>query len=329
MTKLILNLYTNLHKTISKSFIHKALQEALENNSQKVLSTDASCISSFKSLLSKSMVPITSSEKTTVNSLKSLLQTDSIELSLDDKFHEQILKLAKKKGLRIKESNPKKTPRFLYHLTTKENYANMLQTGEINPSSDKLCGQNIFMFDMINFFKRWTKQFEGGALAKSIDKMLLCKMVGKKDTSIVLLRIPTKSMNIEKLCIRSQDALFTAGDYVLQTQKSLLNKYNCASIAELLEIIKNDEKALHVTNVYKLSIQANLTSAKINGKIFARNKKDGDSYRYGKMTHKLKKLFNDVKLSQKQRQTIPVICDSDGILWVPGFSVRATSSPFR
>ena len=65
MTKFILNLYTNLHKTRSKSFIHKALQEALENNSQKVLSTDASCISSFKSLLSKSMVPITSSEKTT------------------------------------------------------------------------------------------------------------------------------------------------------------------------------------------------------------------------------------------------------------------------
>ena len=244
MTKLILNLYTNLHRTRNKTFIHKALQETLENNSQKVLGTDTSCISSFKSLLSKSMVPITSSEKTTVNSLKSLfLQTDSIELSLDDIFHEQILKLAKKKGLKIKESNPKKKPRFLYHLTTKENYANMLQTGEINPSSDKLCGQNIFMFDMINFFKRWTKQFEGGVYAKSIDKMLLCRMVGKKDSTIVLLRIPTKSMNIEKLSIRSQDALFTAGDYVLDTQKTLLDKYNCASTTELLEIIKKDEKA--------------------------------------------------------------------------------------
>ena len=85
---------------------------------------------------------------------------------------------------------------------------------------------------------------------------------------------------------------------------------------------KNDENSLYVTNVYKLSIQANLTSAKINGKMFARNKRDGDFYRYGKMTHKLKKLFNDAKLSQKQRQTIPVICDEDGILWVPGFSVR-------
>lgn len=274
MTKLILNLYTNLHKTRSKTFIHKALQETLENNSQKVLSTDASCISSFKSLLSKSIVPITSSEKTTVNSLKSLfLQTDSIELSLDDIFHEQILKLAKKKGLKIKESNPKKNPRFLYHLTTKENYANILQTGEINPSSDKLCGQNIFMFDMINFFKHWTKQFEGGALAKSIDKMLLCKMVGKKDTSIVLLRIPTKSMNIEKLRIRSQDALFTAGDYVLQTQKYLLNKYNCASMAELLEIIKNDEKAFYeVFDWYKKARHLSLGAPAGMNKLLAERK---------------------------------------------------------
>ena len=85
---------------------------------------------------------------------------------------------------------------------------------------------------------------------------------------------------------------------------------------------KNDEKLSSVTNVYKLSIQANLTSAKINGKIFARNKRDGDFYRYGKMTHKLKKLFNDAKLSQRQRRTVPVLCDDDGILWVPGFSVR-------
>ncbi len=85
---------------------------------------------------------------------------------------------------------------------------------------------------------------------------------------------------------------------------------------------KNDQNALSVTNVYKLSIQANLTSAKINGKIFARNRRDGDFYRYGKMTRKLKKLFNDAKLSQEEKQTIPVICDSDGILWVPGFSVR-------
>ena len=53
-----------------------------------------------------------------------------------------------------------------------------------------------------------------------------------------------------------------------------------------------------------------------------RNKKDGDSYRYGNMTHKLKKLFNDRKLSEKEKRSIPLLCDAQGIVWVPGFSVR-------
>ena len=44
-----------------------------------------------------------------------------------------------------------------------------------------------------------------------------------------------------------------------------------------------------------------------------RSKKDGDSYSYGKMTHKLKKLFNDKSVPKKFRPQIPVICDEDGI----------------
>jgi tRNA(Ile)-lysidine synthase len=85
---------------------------------------------------------------------------------------------------------------------------------------------------------------------------------------------------------------------------------------------ENDEKAKQLKNVYKLSIRANLSSAKIDGSLYVRNKRDGDSYRYGNMTHKLKKLFNDRKLSEKEKRTIPLLCDAQGILWVPGFSVR-------
>lgn len=85
---------------------------------------------------------------------------------------------------------------------------------------------------------------------------------------------------------------------------------------------ENDEKSKQLKNVYKLSIRANLSSAKINGNLYARNKKNGDSYRYGNMTHKLKKLFNDKKLSEKEKRTVPLICDDDGIVWIPGFPVR-------
>jgi tRNA(Ile)-lysidine synthetase-like protein len=75
-------------------------------------------------------------------------------------------------------------------------------------------------------------------------------------------------------------------------------------------------------NVYKISIQANLRSAIIDGELYLRPKMDGDSVYYGGMSHKLKKLFNDRKIPPAIRPSIPILCDSRGVVWVPGFGVR-------
>ena len=76
------------------------------------------------------------------------------------------------------------------------------------------------------------------------------------------------------------------------------------------------------SNVYNFSIQANLSSAIIKGRLYFRPKKDGDSVYYGGMTHKLKKLFNDRKIPIADRKSMPVLCDDAGVVWVPGFGVR-------
>ena len=52
--------------------------------------------------------------------------------------------------------------------------------------------------------------------------------------------------------------------------------------------------------------------------LFARPRKAGESYRFGGMTRKLKKLLCGADLAAKTR---PVICDANGILWLPGFPV--------
>lgn len=75
-------------------------------------------------------------------------------------------------------------------------------------------------------------------------------------------------------------------------------------------------------NIYKKSIQANLRSAIINGRLYFRPKKDGDTIYYGGMTHKIKKLYNDRKIPKSLRDRIPLLCDESGVLWVPGFGVR-------
>ena len=72
-------------------------------------------------------------------------------------------------------------------------------------------------------------------------------------------------------------------------------------------------------NIYKSSIRTELNSDKIKHILFVRSRADGDSWVYGGMTRKLKKLCNDRKLGKAERDSLPVVCDDDGILWVPGF----------
>ncbi|MBO5789725.1 MAG: tRNA lysidine(34) synthetase TilS, partial [Clostridia bacterium] len=76
------------------------------------------------------------------------------------------------------------------------------------------------------------------------------------------------------------------------------------------------------SNVYKIAIKANLSSATIKGSLYVRARKEGDAYRYGSMTHSVKKLFSQKRLKGIPKEEIPILCDDAGILWVPGFSAR-------
>ena len=101
----------------------------------------------------------------------------------------------------------------------------------------------------------------------------------------------------------------------------------CEGITDLsplnaIFILSNGKKAETFSNVYKNSIQANLSSAIINGNLYLRSKKDGDTVYYGGMTHKIKKLFSDAKIPRSKRSLIPILCDESGVVWVPGFGVR-------
>ena len=87
-------------------------------------------------------------------------------------------------------------------------------------------------------------------------------------------------------------------------------------------ILSDDKTFENYSNIYKISIQQQIPSDIIDDGLCVRSKKDGDSYVFGGMTRKLKKLFNDRKISPSQRQNIPVISDKNGIVWVPGFKVR-------
>ncbi len=75
-------------------------------------------------------------------------------------------------------------------------------------------------------------------------------------------------------------------------------------------------------NIYKLSTLRSFAFDKIKGTLVIRNRLDGDSYTFGGMKRRVKKLFIDKKMSLSEKSAIPIFCDDDGIIWIPGFPVR-------
>ncbi len=73
----------------------------------------------------------------------------------------------------------------------------------------------------------------------------------------------------------------------------------------------------HQQNIYKLLINATLNFATIEGTMVARARRSGDRIRSGGIHRRVKKLFCDAKIPVADRSFSPVICDRNGILWIP------------
>ncbi len=61
---------------------------------------------------------------------------------------------------------------------------------------------------------------------------------------------------------------------------------------------------------------------KFEGRLYVRNKIDGDKIVCGKMSKKVKTLFCDKHIPSHHRDKIPLICDDNGILYIPTVATR-------
>ncbi len=85
-----------------------------------------------------------------------------------------------------------------------------------------------------------------------------------------------------------------------------------------------DDKA---GNIYNLSIHKAMSFGKIKGSLFIRFRNDGDIFRYGGMNRKVKKIMSEKKIPADRRDRIPMLCDDEGIIWIPGFPLRDGMAP--
>ncbi|MGM9637522.1 MAG: tRNA lysidine(34) synthetase TilS [Eubacteriales bacterium] len=89
------------------------------------------------------------------------------------------------------------------------------------------------------------------------------------------------------------------------------------------KIGEEEEKSIkEKQNIYKLFIHRSFAFDKIGvDDLLVRNKADGDRIRYGGISRSVKKLFWEMKVPVEKRGKVPVVCQNDEILWIPGFPV--------
>ncbi len=75
-------------------------------------------------------------------------------------------------------------------------------------------------------------------------------------------------------------------------------------------------------NVYKNSTRTYLDPAIIKGSLTARSRRAGDVILQGGMHKDVRKLLSAHHVPLEMRDTLPIICDEDGILLIPGITLR-------
>lgn len=82
------------------------------------------------------------------------------------------------------------------------------------------------------------------------------------------------------------------------------------------------EKLENINFVYKVSTKTLLNTDKIKGNLYARRRAAGDVILHGGMHKSIKKLFCDRGIVPDARVVLPLICDDDGVVYVPFIGVR-------
>ena len=110
----------------------------------------------------------------------------------------------------------KKVPRYIYHFTNEHAYNSMLKDGFIRTSENDpyIKKQGVHFIELSNFMKFWKEHKDWGEPGETLQKSLLRNVVRwirsyfTEKNNLVVLRIPTASLDIDKLKIRSQHEFF-------------------------------------------------------------------------------------------------------------------------
>lgn len=240
--------------------------------------------------------------------------TDNTNLSTD--YSRNFLRLDILPRLkRITASPEDMISRFSSNLRSDDDYIRSVADDFIIQHKEILCSDLRVLHDAV-FARVISTMSLSGGVTVSQKQLLSIKENLNKNNFKVSLTGGEFICEYSRCRIDSSDCENYDYHFILNNGINVIDEYDCDF---LLTSGEADKSSL---NVYKISIQQNLSSAIIDGELYLRPKKDGDTVYYGGMNHKLKKLYNDRKIPPSYRRSIPVLCDNRGVVWVPGFGVR-------
>lgn len=114
-------------------------------------------------------------------------------------------------------------PRYLYHITDAVSYEKIKADGFMEPRrpNSSFSQEGIFTFELQNALKRWqqipTQQGKNTLLGMLLEIT--------RNSNVVILKIPTKNLNLDNLLIRSQDWYFNATKKLPESQIKRIEKY--------------------------------------------------------------------------------------------------------
>ena len=126
--------------------------------------------------------------------------------------------------------------------------------------------------------------------------------------------------NIYKICLK-------CGKTGIPKNKYCQNKNGYLFVGSNDENLKKPEFSVEITkiseNVNNLLLNNSLDCDKIVGKLVLRTRQSGDSIRLANRgcTKKLTKLYNEFSVPVNLRDTLPVISDDLGVVWIHGIGV--------
>lgn len=102
-----------------------------------------------------------------------------------------------------------------------------------------------------------------------------------------------------------------------------MNKLEDTNLLILVDSEQNpNENRKFIQNIYKNSTTTHISFDTIKGSLLARPRKEGDTLLIGGMHKKLRKLQNEKDVPLVLRETLPLLCDDEGILWAPLVATR-------